>query len=97
MGILAQLVMLFFSLIYLVVIGGIVLSWVKLAVGNASWLYHPAVRMVDDLSFRILRPFRKVFQMIGLGRMPIDLSPILALWSLDLVKGLILRMLLPLG
>jgi uncharacterized protein YggT (Ycf19 family) len=99
-----QLVQFFFEALKLIVIAGIVLSWVRIGTGDASWLYRPIPLFIWELSNRILRPFRLVYNAIlralGIRPGPLDFSPILAFLFFNvlerLIIGLLLR-LLPLG
>lgn len=97
MGLLISLVEYFFDAVYVIVLAGILLSWMHLFIGGprARWLYHPFVRLIEDLAFRILRPFRRFLsQFPALRSLPIDFSPVLALLVIGLVRDLILRLLL---
>ena len=57
-----------------------------------SWIppvaNHPAARILYDVTDPLLKPFQR-FQLGG-GAFGVDLSPILAYFTLYLIKGLIL-------
>jgi uncharacterized protein YggT (Ycf19 family) len=77
-----------FWLVQLVILAHVIMSWV-IMVQRPRWMYHPLVRWVEDTSFRILRPFRQLMAAVGLGRMPIDFSPFVAIIVLQLLVGLL--------
>jgi YggT family protein len=73
----------------LVLLASVILSWVVM-VQRPRWMYHPLVRWVEDTAFLILRPFRQLLAAFGLGRLPLDISPILALFAIQIIRdGLI--------
>src|SRR5947209_6402545 len=90
---LQELVHLFFYILYLVVFAGVILSWVEIGAKHARWLYHPAINLIRELSFRILRPFRNFLERIGLRTGPIDFSPIIALLAIQLLERIVLTIL----
>ena len=96
------LVQLIFSLLNLLVFVGIILSWVDcIRLPGATWLYSPPINLIRDLTFRILRPFRNLYNMIlraaGVRPFPIDFSPILAFMVFNLAEQILIRILLRLG
>ncbi len=64
-----------------------VLSWV------APRSYHPAVHLINQMSAPILKPFRRLLPAIQ----GIDLSPLLALFVLNLILRLVIHPLTDLG
>src|SRR5712692_2562417 len=96
MGIL-YLVQLVFSALYLIVIAGVILSWVEVGMRGARWLYHPAINLIRELSFQIIRPFRNFMDRIGLRTGIIDFSPILAIIAIQLAQQIVLKILLSIG
>ena len=99
---LAGLVHLFFYFLDLVILAGVLLSWVDvIGLRGAGWLYSPPINFVRYLSFRILRPFRNLINMIfsslRIQPLPIDFSPILALAALNLIEGIVVGLLLRIG
>ena len=96
------LVELIFSLLNLLVFVGIILSWVDcIRLPGATWLYSPPINFIRDLTFRILRPFRKLYNMIlraaGIRPLPIDFSPFLAFAAFGLMERLLVSLLLRIG
>ena len=93
------LIHLIFFALYLIVLAGVVLSWVRLGTNNASWVYHPALVLIDNLSDKVCRPFRKLLSMIGIDKMvrPLDLSCIVAIFALQMAENLVLNLLWNIG
>jgi uncharacterized protein YggT (Ycf19 family) len=95
------LVHLFFSVLEFIVTAGIVLSWVRIGTRDASWLYRPVPLFIWELSNRILRPFRPVYnallRALGIRPGPIDFSPILAFLCFYALEQIIIGLLLRLG
>jgi uncharacterized protein YggT (Ycf19 family) len=99
---LIQLVEYFFSLLNLLVFVGIILSWVDcIRLPGATWLYSPPINFIRDLTFRVLRPFRNLYNMIlnaaGIRPLPIDFSPILAFMVFNLVEQIVIRIIVAVG
>jgi YggT family protein len=99
MGFLAliQLVQLFFYVLYLVVLAGVILSWVELGLRNAPWLYSPPINFIRELSFQIIRPFRNLLERLGLRTGPIDFSPVIAMVAINIVQKLVVSLLWSIG
>jgi uncharacterized protein YggT (Ycf19 family) len=99
---LIQLVEYFFSLLNILVFAGIILSWVDcIRLPGATWLYSPPINFIRDLTFRVLRPFRNLYNMIlnaaGIRPLPIDFSPILAFMVFNLVEQIVIRIIVAVG
>ncbi len=90
---LANLIHLIFRAMYLIVIAGVLLSWVEIGLRGKSWLYSPPINLIRELSFQIIRPFRNFLERVGLRTGPIDFSPILAILALNLLGLLVDRVL----
>lgn len=71
----------------IVILGSAILSWV------APTSHHPAARLLGDMSSPILRPFRRVLPPFS----GIDLTPILALLALNLLRKLVVHPLTDVG
>ena len=80
---------------------GIILSWVRIGTRDASWLYHPVPLFIWELSNRILRPFRPVYnallRAVGIRPGPLDFSPILAILFFSVLERIIINLLIRLG
>jgi YggT family protein len=96
MGIL-DLIDLIFNAIYMIILAGVILSWVELAVQRASWLYSPPVNIIRELSFQIIRPFRNAMERMGVRTGPLDFSPIIAFFVIKLFHQLLVQMLFRVG
>lgn len=81
-----RFVSIFFDLLSFAILARILMSWMPS--GGA-----PRLRTVlNDITEPILGPFRKAIPRIGM----IDISPIVAIIALDIIKAIILQILLPL-
>jgi YggT family protein len=69
------------------ILGSAVLSWV------APMTQHPAAQLVNGISYPVLKPFRKILPAFQ----GIDLSPILALITLNLIQRLVVHPISDLG
>lgn len=81
-----RFVSIFFDLLSFAVLARILMSWVPS--GGAPQLRS----ILRDITEPILGPFRRVIPRIGM----IDISPIVAIFALDIAKTIILQLLLPL-
>jgi len=79
--------------VWAVIIADVALSWIVM-VQRPRWVYHPLVRWVQNTAFQILRPFRQLLGSLGAGRMPIDISPILAMFAIQIVERVLIRLIL---
>lgn len=97
-GLLIELIHYAFMFLQAVIFVHVILSWV-ICVQRPRWIYHPVVQWIETTAFRILRPFRQVMNALGLGRIPIDFSPILAMFFFQFVAnvliGIIMRLPIP--
>ncbi|MFN4032983.1 MAG: YggT family protein [Fimbriimonadales bacterium] len=68
--------------IVLILIINVVFSWIRFAGGRVP-RYNPVVRFIDRVSDTILSPIREVqnrlLRSTGMGYMPIDFSPLIAI------------------
>lgn len=80
---------LFFQAVLLIIFAGVVLSWVQVGSGGASWLHSSPVRLIRELSFQILRPFRLFLARVGLRPGPLDFSPMLAWATIALLERML--------
>jgi YggT family protein len=85
-----------FQLLWWIVLADVILSWV-LAVQRPRWAYHPAVRLVQEIAFQILRPFRRLLDRLGLRTGPIDFSPMVAILALQVIEIFVIRLLIMIG
>ena len=85
-----------FEILFWIIFIDIILSWV-IAIQRPRWAYHPIVQLIHEISSRILRPFRRFMDRIGLRTGPIDFSPILAMLALRLVEMILIRILFNIG
>ncbi|GIV08155.1 MAG: hypothetical protein KatS3mg020_0726 [Fimbriimonadales bacterium] len=68
--------------IVIILIINVVFSWIRFAGGRVP-RYNPVVRFIDRISDAILSPIREVqnrlLRSAGMGYMPIDFSPLIAI------------------
>jgi uncharacterized protein YggT (Ycf19 family) len=68
--------------IVIILVTNVVFSWIRFAGGRVP-RYNPIVRFIDRVSDAILEPIRQVqnrlLRSTGLGYMPIDFSPLIAI------------------
>jgi YggT family protein len=91
-----NLIGLLFNIAQWIIIADVILSWVLIA-SRPRWSYHPAVRLVQEIAFQILRPFRRFLDRIGLRTGPIDFSPLVAILALQLLEMVVVRLLWTIG
>jgi len=72
-----------FYVYYILILVRVVLSYIR------TDPYHPLVRFVYEVTEPVLGFFRRLIPPLGM----VDLSPIVALFALELVRGLIMRIL----
>lgn len=85
-----------FTIAQWIIIIDVILSWVTIS-SRPRWVYHPAVRLVQEIAFQILRPFRRLFDRLGLRTGPIDFTPIVAILALYVIERLVVQLLLGIG
>lgn len=81
-----RFVSIFFDLLSFAIIARVLMSWVPS--GSAPRLRS----LLRDVTEPVLAPFRRMVPRLGM----IDISPIVAILVLDIVKAIILQLLLPL-
>jgi YggT family protein len=91
-----DLIRLLFSIVSWIIIADVILSWV-LAVQRPRWASNPIVRLVQEIAYQILRPFRKLLDRIGLRTGPIDFSPLVAILALQVIEMVLIRILIGIG
>jgi YggT family protein len=91
-----SLIQLVFTILSWIIIADVILSYV-LAVQRPRWAYHPIVRLVQEIAFQVVRPFRLLLDRIGLKTGPIDFSPMVALLGLNLIEFILIRILWTIG
>ena len=96
---LAGLLHMGFQVIIFVILASVILSYVRIGTRNASWLYHPAITFIDNLSDQLVRPFRRPLDQLLYRlriRIPLDFSPLVASVCYSLLDRIILRIILSL-
>jgi YggT family protein len=67
----------------------VLLSWVNVG-GHNRWMYHPIVRWLYRLTDPILMPLQRLIPPIGGA---IDISPIIALFLLEIIRRIVVSIL----
>ena len=91
-----SLIQLLFTILSWIIIADVILSYI-LAVQRPRWAYNPIVRLVQEIAFQVVRPFRLLLDRIGLKTGPIDFSPLVALLGLNVIEFFLIRILLTIG
>ncbi|MBI3912208.1 MAG: YggT family protein [Armatimonadetes bacterium] len=95
MSSLIQLVNLAFWALRVLILAGVILSWIHFAVRRPpGWVYSRWALWIDDTSRAILRPFRNLLRRGGVNLGSIDISPILALVAIEIAQWLVRSLLL---
>jgi uncharacterized protein YggT (Ycf19 family) len=77
---LVRLVDLAFNTVQALMLAHVVLAWLRLAREPPRWIYHPVLLWCDQIGFLFLRPFRRLFERLGLNTAfgGLDFSPLVA-------------------
>lgn len=94
MSILVQVIDRAFQLFYIILLARIILSWIPIPHNQFT---APILSFVFDITEPVLKIFRGILPMIGIGGMGIDLSPILAILVLSVVRTLLVQLLILIG
>ena len=89
MSVLIGLIALAINVAKYLVIASVVLSMVGMML-RPRWIDHPLVQAVIALGAAIYTPFRTLMRKLGLPTRPIDFSPMLAIFSLELLGWLVI-------
>ena len=84
---LAVVVEVVFRVVWLAILVRVLLSWLPMA-GLKIDMYHPAIRLLFQLTEPILSPIRR-FATFGM----MDFSPIVALILLEVIRGFLVTLL----
>lgn len=84
---LAVVVQVVFRVVWLAILVRVLLSWLPMA-GLHIDMYHPAIRLLYQLTEPILSPIRR-FATFGM----MDFSPIVALILLEVIRGFLVTLL----
>ena len=72
----------------LVVLGRILLSWFPMAPGTTMAGLQSFLYMLTE---PVLGPLRRMIPAVGFGGMGLDLSPIIVLFGIQIIQGMICR------
>lgn len=79
-----QLILTIFRLYEVVVVVRVILSWVQVD------SYHPAIRLIYNLTEPLMAPIRKLLPTERIG---IDFSPLIVLFGLEIIKKMLIQFL----
>ncbi|MCL4499586.1 MAG: YggT family protein [Chloroflexi bacterium] len=79
-----------FTLVYVILIVKIIMSWIPIPSNRFT---EPVIRFVGDITEPILGLFRSVLPPIMVGDMGLDLSPMVAILVLYLLKSVVMMVL----
>lgn len=79
-----------FSLLYLLIIARILMSWFPIPQNRIT---RPIMEFIYVVTEPIMRFFRGLLPMVHVGGMGLDLSPILAILALSLMRTLVVGLL----
>ncbi len=79
-----------FRLLYIFILVRIILSWISIPVNNIT---RPILNFIYDVTEPILRLVRNIIPPVMIGGMGWDLSPILAMLLLSIIRTVIVQVL----
>ena len=74
-----------------VIVAGIILAMIRQAM-RPRWMSHPVPRALIAAAEGLCAPFRRILVRVGLPVRPLDLSPMLAVFTLQAVSGFLARL-----
>lgn len=81
-----EIVCLALQLYVIILFARVILSWFPITPGSAMESIHDFLRMLTD---PILLPLRRAIPPVRMGAMALDLSPLIALFGVQIVHGII--------
>lgn len=78
-----EIIVIFINILSWLIFVRVILSWIP--IGRNS----PLVRLVYEVTEPLLAPFRKI---LPRGSMPVDFSPLIAYFVLQIIRSFIIRM-----
>ncbi len=92
MAVIIDPLILVIRILVIIIFISVIFSWIR-AFGGRVPRYNPVVRFIDRIADAILDPIRQVQNRItrsmGVGFMPIDFSPLIAIILLQLLTALL--------
>lgn len=87
MYILARTISAIFEILNLLIIGRVIISWVRPNPSDMRW--RKVIKFIYDITEPILGPIRELLPSGGI--LGLDLSPIIALFALSIVRNFIIN------
>jgi len=87
MYILARTISAIFEILNLLIIGRVIISWVRPNPGDARW--RKVIKFIYDITEPILGPIRELLPSGGI--LGLDLSPIIALFALSIIRNFLIN------
>lgn len=88
-----DLIILALRAIAIILVINVIFSWIRFAGGRVPH-YNPVVRFIDRVSDAVLEPIRQIqnrlLRSTGLGYMPIDFSPLIAIIFIQFIIYLLM-------
>jgi len=87
MYILARTISAIFEILNLLIIGRVIISWVRPNPGDVRW--RKVIKFIYDITEPILGPIRELLPSGGI--LGLDLSPIIALFALSIIRNFLIN------
>jgi YggT family protein len=87
MYILARTISAIFEIFNLLIIGRVIISWVRPNPGDMRW--RKVIKFIYDITEPILGPIRELLPSGGI--LGLDLSPIIALFALSIIRNFLIN------
>ena len=87
MYILARTISAIFEILNLLIIGRVIISWVRPNPGDMRW--RKVIKFIYDITEPILGPIRELLPSGGI--LGLDLSPIIALFALSIIRNFLIN------
>lgn len=90
MYILARTISAIFEILNLLIIGRVIISWVRPNPGDMRW--RKVIKFIYDITEPIIGPIRELLPSGGI--LGLDLSPIIALFALSIIRNFLINIVL---
>jgi YggT family protein len=87
MFILARTISAIFEILNLLIIGRVIISWVRPNPGDTRW--RKVIKFIYDITEPILAPIRELLPSGGI--LGLDLAPIIALFALSIIRNFLIN------
>ncbi|MGM0499518.1 MAG: YggT family protein [Bacillota bacterium] len=87
MYILARTISAIFEILNLLIIGRVIISWIRPNPGDMRW--RKVIKFIYDITEPIIGPIRELLPSGGI--LGLDLSPIIALFALSIIRNFLIN------